>query len=335
MTTKNHRVPLAFALAALFAATLVPVSGAESLTPVYTFNMGSAGDPTWVMLKLNVTQPSVTPSVTYRTAEFHCPSTWGTSFMTGSPGNTDLYNGFGWDLAYGRTGVDARVETPPLTIRTGFVQNDGQEACAWQNTTVIYQELPVGTVYVLQRVAGVPFVSTSIFSVDGPGVSVVGTSSGTTSFYGNETDWNGYGGVVHGPPFCGAFTQAADCPPNAMNPGGVVGGASVHALRFIDLRFKHRPFFTFVEDHRAAVANASVEYPNGDFRYLPRSPVEVAGVGVRMAGMMVEPIITDRTLAAPAGMYRFAIEASAEAGLAYKPGWHLSGADVWFPEEAR
>lgn len=335
MTTKNHRVPLAFALAALFAATFVPVSGAESLTPLYTFNMGSAGDPTWVMLKLDVTQPGVTPRVSYRTPDFHCPSTWGTSFMTGSPGNTDLYNGFGWDLAYGRTGVDARVEAPTLVVRTGFVENDGAEACAWQNTTVIYGELPVGTVYVLQRVAGVPFVSTSILSVDGSGVSVVGMSSGKTSFYGNETEWNGYGGVVHGPPFCGAPTEVANCPPQAMNPGGIIVGASAHALRHISLRFKHRPFFTFMEDEAAAVANASVTYPDGDVLYLPDAPIEVAGLGVRVSGMTLDPIITDRTLAAPTGMYRFAIQASAEAGVMHKPGWHISGADVWFPEEAR
>lgn len=325
MLTKTNRAPLALALATLMVATLVPVSGADA-SPAYLFKLGGPGEPRWTMLKLDVQAPGISPILTYETSQMRCPMEWGTHLLTGSPGATLSYNGFIFNWAVGSTGVDGRIQTPLLIARQQVAaENDGVESCSWTNFTANYGEMPVGTVYLLQYAAGIPFPARSALTFDAPGVAIVGVSSGTTVTYVNGTEFLGDGAEIQSPPFCGGIFEQTDCDPNHVNPGGTVG-ASAGVERWVTKRFKHHPIYFFSEDGSVEASNASMTYPDGRVRHA-RSNDEAGPLTLNGQGLM------DFNLTDPSGWYKWQYTASASVGL--QAGWHLTMADVWFPEEVR
>lgn len=331
MMTRTFRAPVALGLVAILAASLVPASGADSPTaPFYTFHFGGAGQPTWTILKLNVTQPEVTPIVTYNAVTTpKCPMTWGTEFLTGSPGNTLAYNGLMFDWSAGRTGAHVRYVTPVIagSPPVSTIIEDGATSCMWLDPTVTYGELPLGTVYMLQYFAGIPFETTSDLTFSGPGVTLAGASSGSSTFYINETQFGGMGAVVYSPPYCGGLTEQTDCDPMHVNPGGSVG-ASVALDRWSQFRFRHRPFYVFSDEGTWSISNATLTLPTGEIRYA-RADNEAAGYTLDGQGIM------DFNLTGPSGFYRWNVHQSAAVGALATPGWHVMGADVWFPEEQK
>jgi hypothetical protein len=300
MYPQNHRAPLAVAIVALFAATtLTPASGAEAASdPFYTFRFGGPGQPTWTILKLEVTQPETTPTVAYGAAQPRCPMVWGTYFMTGTPGDTRSYNGLMFNWNAGRTGAHVRYDTPVLrgSPPAETIVNDGAESCAWWNPTVVYGEMPLGIVYMVQYFAGVPFESTSTVSFSAPGVTLLGVSSGSSSFYINETEFGGTGAVAYAPPFCGAPTEVANCAPMHMNPGGLAG-ASVALDRWAQFRFRHRPLYFLADQGTYSISNATLTLPTGEIRYAHANneagPFTLDGQG-----------IMDFNLTGPPGWYK-------------------------------
>lgn len=328
MRTNGFRAPWALAVVAIVVTIpLAPVSGADSPTdPFYSFHFGGSGQPTWTILKLEVSQPEVRPTVSYQADEARCPMTWGTYFMTGTPGNTRAYNGLIFDWNAGRTGTDTRVETPVIKGRPATILvNDGAASCAWWNPVVTYGELPLGVVYMVQFSAGLRFESVATLTFDRAGVTLLDASWGATSFYANETEFGGMGFVAFSPPFCGGPTEIADCPPDHVNPGGLTG-ASVGADRWVQTRIKHRPLYLFSEDGTHTLSNASMQMPTGEVRYA-RANSEVGPFARDGQGIM------DFSLTGPTGWYRWTAHQSVAIGTTQKPGWHLAGADVWFPEE--
>lgn len=325
MNENSNRAPLALAIVALFAASLAPLSGAESQTDVYTFRVGSPGDPTWTMLKLNVTRPGIEPSIQYSSSAFRCPAMWGTWFMTGTPEDASVYNGVSFLFGMGRTGADVYVSAF-ATVHEDEIQEDGAETCKSMNVRVNNGELPVGTVYVLNIAAGVPFVGSARFFVDQPGVEVVGVSSGSTSIFRNETEFGrGVGAVAYSPPFCASSAEdlLVMCARESMMPGGYVG-ASAQVARRAPLKFEHHPFFTFGYSGNG-VTNASIQYPDGHFEYMA-SPLPEPGPAYALGASMAI-----HHMGPPPGQYYFHVTAGATAGKG--AGWKIAGADIWFPEE--
>lgn len=329
MKTKNHRVPLALALVALFAATFVPVSGAsEQPTTLYTFRTGAPTDPTWTILKLEVTRPEVIPSVHYGASDVRCPMYWSTYFMTGGPNDAHPYNSFGFSWSSGRWGYDVYATTPLFVEHTARMFDDGAEQCAWDNTTVNYGELPVGTVYVLQLNAGLPFESVSTLSVNGPGVSVTGVSSGRTSFYHNETNLGrGWGVVAYSPPFCGAPQELPECSPGHMNAGGHFG-AAVEVDRELPIKFKRHPFVLLRNAGSTTISNASITDPTGKSYYLGGGDGQFSDLHVNAGSIFLQ------NMTMPSGRYMFKINKSVNIGDGAHPGWFIMGADIHFPGES-
>jgi hypothetical protein len=329
MNTKNHRVPLALALAALFAASLVPISGADTPNTLYTLQLGSAGAPKWTILELNVTEPSAFPQVYYEAPKYRCPMTWGTFFMTGTPADADTYNSLAFDFHSGRTGAEVDYGLFIVNGRRPIVMiDDGAEHCNWMNVTVNYGELPVGTVYMLQYVSGVPFDAKATFRVQGTGaagVSVVGVSSGTSTIYRNETEFTGTGVIVLSPPWCGMLGEIP-CAPEHLNQGGG-SGASAELERTAAERFRNHPFWFFQHVADARVSNASVRYPDGSVHYEWSNFASAGGQNVLGGGM------GQKKMGAPPGVYQFRIHDSAGVSRWGPPGWWITGADIWFPGE--
>lgn len=331
MNAKNHRAPWAVALVAMFAMSALPTSGAdESATTLYTFHTGAPGEPTWTILKLDVTHPGVHPIVTYFSSEVHCPMYWGSYFMIGGPNDAHPYNSLAFGWSSGRWGYDATVSTPLFVDHTARMTNDGADGpCSWPDPTVIYGELPVGTVYMLQFQAGLPFTSTSTFSVDGPGVTIVGTSSGST-FYHNESNMaNGWGLSAFGPPFCGAPWELPNCSTLHTNQGGHVG-AVVEVERSALLHFKHHPFVLFRDVGDETWSNATVTDPNGNEYFAEPKPGagKLGELNENSEGILIQ------NMTMPSGYWHFTIHKSANLGAGAHPGWFFTGADLRFPEES-
>lgn len=329
MEKKTIRAPLALAVIALFAMPLVPVSGADSPTTIYTFQTGE-GAPRWTILKLEVTKPGVEPIIEFRTDEFRCPSFWYGSFMTGTPDTATSLSSFGFIYAVGRHGADAYSTTPAGTIHQDPMVADGEESCSWPELEVVeYGELPLGTVYLLHLTAGVPFEgSAKLVSPVADAFHVVGVSSGSESFFLSETRFGGgQGAVVHAPPWCGAPQELPDCDPNHVNPGGHFG-AAVELDQSRTMTFKRHPWIFAMARGTVVAANASIEYPDGRVKYLREGDIaRIAGLELGQRTLSIE------NMGAPPGRYRLNIEQSAHVGVLSYTGWHVTGADLRFPEE--
>lgn len=327
MLTKTNRAPLALGLATLMVAMLVPVSGADADAPLYTFELGGPGEPKWTMLKLNVTRPGAIPYAYYEAPQYRCPMTWGTFFLTGTPDAAETYNSLSVDFHSGRTGAEVGFDAVFVAGRRPIVMmDDGVEHCLWMNVTVEYQELPVGTVYMLQYVSGVPFDGRSTFWVDGSGVTVEGVSSGTRTFYVNETEFAGTLGVIAlAPPWCGVPWEVP-CSADHLNQGGGIG-ASAELDRRAALRFRHHPFWSFSQAADVSVSNASVLYPDGTVQYETSRFASPGGQNV--IGGTMELLETG----APPGVYEYRVHNAVGAGRWGPPGWWVTGADIQFPEE--
>jgi len=326
MMQNTYRAPLALALAALFAATLAPVSGADSATTIYTFHTGP-DQPKWTILKLEVTKPGIAPTVRFETDEYKCPSYWSTWFYQGTPDDARSFNSFGFMHAVGRHGADTYISTPAATHHKDAMTPDGAESCLWFNLDVNFGELPLGTVYLLHLAVGVPYVGSATFVADASGVEVVGISSGMSGFFMSETSLgNGQGVVAHGPPFCGAPQEVLDCPAPHMNPGGHFG-AAVEMDQRRTFTFKHHPWLRVTPRGSVVVANASVELPDGRVKYLNQGDAQVGNLEVNPSQIR----LTDMGL--PSGRYRVTVHQSAHVGVLSYTGWHIVGADLRFPEE--
>lgn len=326
MNRKTYRAPLALALAALFAASLAPVSGADARTTLYTFDTG-AGEPKWTILKLEVTKPGIEPFVEFRTDEFRCPSYWAIKFYQGTPANASVYNGFGIMTAVGRHGADTYITTPVGTSHTDDMTHDGEESCLWFDFNVDFGELPLGTVYVLHMAVGVPFEGSATLLADPSGVQVVGMSSGASGFFYSETVLgNGQGIVAHGPPFCGGPTEVLDCPADHYNPGGHVGAAVEIGQRKL-VNFKHHPWLRVTPRGSAVLANASVEIPDGRVEYLHHGDARVGDLEVNPGEISIND------MGYPPGRYMVNVHKGVHVGALSYSGWHIVGADLRFPEE--
>lgn len=328
MNTNNYRAPLALALVAMFAMSLAPVSGAESQTTVYTFETG--GDaPRWTILKLEVTEPGIEPRILFESDAFRCPSYWSAWFLQGTPDDAESIGSFGFVNAVGRHGAHAVIESPLANHHHPHMTNDGEESCLWFNIDIGFGELPLGSVYLLHLTAGVPFTGSATLSVDRPGISIVGISSGYTSIYKNETNFaNGNSVVAHGPPFCGGPTEVLDCPSGHYNPGGHFGAALATGRTTYET-FKHHPFVRMVPRGTLTFANASVVYPDGSVYYLEGEELPATTLEMDPRQLMIT------RMGAPSGQYQFRVDASAHVGVLSYTGWHLMGADIWFPDEQR
>lgn len=326
MRQKTYRAPLALAIVALFAAPLVPVSGADSPAILYTFRTG-ADQPKWTILKLEVTKAGVEPFVELRTNEFRCPSYWSMWFYEGTPQNASSFNSFGIMTAVGRHGTDTYISTPAGNRHTDDMTHDGSESCLWFDFNVDFGELPLGTVYLLHMAVGVPFEGSATLIADPSAVRIVGASSGASGFFYSETALgNGQGIVAHGPPFCGGPTEVLDCPSEHYNPGGHVG-AAVELGQRNSFNFKHHPWLRVTPRGSVVLANASVEIPDGRVKYLNHGDARVGDLEVNPGQIR----ITD--MGYPSGRYRVNVHQGVHVGALSYAGWHIVGADLRFPEE--
>lgn len=332
MMLGKNPVPVALVfIAVLAAASLVPISGADTSLTLRTFHTGGPGDPSWVILKLNVTQEGAIPHLEYRTDKLACPMTWGTHFYTGTPADAVSYNGLTFDFHAGRSGVDFYGDTPVFGEHDRKMEEDGADHCLFGGFNVDYGELPLGTVYMLEIVTGMPFESTTTFQVLGGGVSIVASSSGSTTFYLNDSDFaEGVSLVALGPPWCGAPTEVP-CTEEHLNEGGEFG-ATAEFDRTWPITFKHHPFWSLEHHGGLSVSNASVEFPDGSFRYEKTALASQQGTNVNAHGL------SQLSMGAPPGKYWFNIGADADVGTPVgpfigPPGFFATGADLRFPDE--
>lgn len=335
MTEQRHLGALV--VGAILCVTLLPPSTAEGSGGLLaTFPHGSPEDARWTMLKLEVTQPGVVPTVVAPLQGSVCPFVWSFQFLTGTPDDAVIYNGVTINLGNGHGGAEAYAIGPAgwTTDAAVLTQDHNGLSCMDMTWTLIFGELPVGTVYMLEYLAGSDFASTATLSVDHPGVTIVGRSSGDDVVYLDPRDFEGGTHVgVYSPPSCAPLGFQADGSCGTWWTGGEAGGVVVNDDRHATIHFEHHPLFQVTtgvhgEDSGMDVSNITVTDPAGAvMSNVAGADAEVAGLNVNGRGFGIM-----RTKNVPAGAYDVRLE-GASVGILANPQWHVYGVDAVFPEE--
>lgn len=324
MNTKNHRVPLALALVTLVVAALAPVSGAQSEQPFYE-SVAEPGAPAWRITKLDVTEEGIVPTLKVQFTEAVCPLTWGFSFVVGSPESAWVYNGQGFALGGGAGGISARAGG----VTIGRDQDSG---CATADVwTIIFGELPLGTVYLLETRSGSDFRGWARLYLSGPGVEKVASSVGFESMLLSQDDFEGRAHVgVASPHMCVIPNAPSPDAPCSQWAGGSRANMDVGIGRVARARFEHHPWFAFqtfgvsTSSPFSSVGNASMMDPLGGVTYAGSPQVTALGLAVNPQG------IRSATTGLPPGEYEFRIDLNVDAN---PTGWWATWWDLEFPEE--
>ena len=339
MKTKIQTVRLHAALTSL--AMLIPallaapaaIAADGSEPPLAVFRPGTPGEPTWRMLKLNVTEEA---DLRFQVDFIHlrCPTLMEFSILRGTPGNATLRVGLTFDFGGGDAGT--RIDSEgPVDVELSALNHDGADACPMGEVSFRFRSVPAEPVYLLYATGGLRSEAVITLSVDDGAVTVVDESWGNRSYYLTADDFDNLAHVgVWSPGGCiapNADPAAGFCEPGSQVPGGFMGGAEAGALRHAELVFERRPWFSF-DIISTGVGNASVTDAEGLVRYVRGSiasagPVEVLPLGASIG--------TSFPYDYPSGAYSFDIVVSATAGapLLSRPHWKLFAIDHWFPEE--
>lgn len=334
MTTKNYRVPLAFAIAALLAAPLVPVSGAESTpTNLTTFHPGAPGEPAWRMLKLEVTEETdIHFDVDF--VNLRCPWLLQLALLRGEPGNARSFVGITYNFGGGRTGAQVDSQGPVLVDASALVEN-GADSCPMGEVDTTFIRIDPGTIYLLYATGGLPSEVNVVASVVRGAARILDESWGYDSYYLTS---DGFSGIAHAgvwsPGICTAPSMDPNggfCDPCCNVAGGFLGGAEASVLRHAEIDFQNRPWFEFTILGQS-IANASVTDSEDLTRYALGS---IASAGPANVNPMGGAVATNKAYDYPSGRYSFDIMLSATVGQPFEsqPHWKIFAIDHWFPEE--
>lgn len=336
MTHHKKRLLPHFLIAAalvLPAVWLASPALASDDAPLYTFHPGAPGEPTWRMLKLDVTEHAMLEfKVDF--IQLRCPWLMQFTLFDGEPGNARAYVGLTFDFGGGYTG--SRIDSEgPVDIEVSAIMHNGADSCPMGEVDFVFSKLPVGTVYLLYATGGLPAEARVVANVMSGALTIAGESHGYGSYYYSS---DGFTSIAHvgawSPGAClSPSTSVSDgfCDPSAQLAGGFMGGAEAGVLRNAQVDFVHRPWFK-LNIFGQNVGNASVTDPDGLVRYGEGSAARIGPLGVHPQGAALG---TSRPYDYPSGGYSFDILASASAGLPTmsRPHWVLFAIDHQFPEE--
>ena len=331
------RLYTALAALALLVPTLVVAPAALATespdAPLAVFRPGAPDEPTWRMLKLDVTEEA---DLRFDVDFIHlrCPTLMQFSILRGEPGNAKVRVGLTFDFGGGDTGT--RIDTEgPVDVELSALTHEGADACSMGEISFRFIDVPAEPVYLLHATGGLPSQAVITLGVDEGAATVIDESWGYGSHYLTADDFDNVAHVgVWSPGACmvpNTDPAAGFCEPGAWIPGGFMGGAEAGAVRHAEIVFAHRPWFT-LDIISTGVGNASVTDSEGLVRYLRGSVARVGPVEVLPLGAAIG---TSFPYDYPSGSYSFDILVSASVGAPFlsRPHWKLFAIDHWFPEE--
>lgn len=314
MEKKTYRAPLALAIVALVAASLVPVSGAQSQAHTFTFG---PGHPEWTVIELDVMEDHSEIHFTPEAFQLGCPMVLSFSLVRGTPEESTTRVGLMFTYLNGATGIQADgagLEVPFTTVGDPSM-NCGQSLINW-----IFSEIPADHYYLVAYHAGRPVTGSIPMSFAG-NIQILGTTTGASSFFLEAEDFEGVAHARASPPAAGA--------------GQAQGGVEIGAFRAASHDFEGRPWFVFGTTS-AGASQANVLDPLGVERHMFTPPVgTVSAGGVDVAAFGVAYGTTGFN-GNPAGEYQFNVDLNAEVGApVLSPGrWSAFGADIVLPGDA-